>query len=130
MTISKTARTLVASATKTAASNGTPTRSTPLGLQTCYGGVLTVKITNGGTGPATACEARVLIAHNASTPSAGSAGADWKTVYRGTGGTVASTAMEYTWIIDASAMALEVEFDGNTGQDVTIEAYFSEITGV
>ena len=130
MAISKTARSLVASVTKTAASNGTPTRSTPLGLQTCYGGLLTVKITNGGTGPTTACECRVLVAHNATTPSAGSAGSDWKTAYKGTGGTVASTVMEYVWIIDAAAMALEVEFDGNTGQDVTIEAHFSEITGV
>ena len=130
MAISKTARTLIASVTKTAASNGTPTRSTPLGLQTCYGGLVTAKITNGGTGPTTACECRVLIAHNASTPSAGSAGSDWKTVYKGTGGTVASTVMEYTWFIDAAAMALEVEFDGNSGQDVTIEAYFSEISGV
>ena len=85
MALTKTAHTLVSSQTKTAASNGAPTRSTPLGLQTSYGGILTAKITNGGTGPTTACEARVLVAHNASTPSAGSAGTDWKTVYKGTG---------------------------------------------
>lgn len=130
MAISKTARTLVASTTKTAASNGTPTRSTPLDLQTCYGGLVTVKITNGGTGPTTPCEARLLIAHNATTPSAGSAGSDWKTLNRGSGATTASAIIEYSWYVDEAVMALEVEFDGNTGQDVTIEAYFSEITGL
>ena len=130
MAISKTARTLIASVTKTAASNGTPTRSTPLGLQTCYGGLVTAKITNGGTGPTTACECRVLIAHNASTPSAGSAGSDWKTIGKGAGSLVASAIIEYSWYIDEAVMALEVEFDGNTGQDVTIEAYFSEVSGM
>lgn len=127
MAITKTAHTLVSSQTKTAASNGTPTRSTPLGLQTSNGGILTTKITNGGTGPTTPCEVRVLIAHNASTPAAGSAGTDWKTLDRINGGTTASTVLESTWLIDDAVMALEVEFDGNTGQDVTIEAYFSEL---
>lgn len=127
MALSKTAHTLVASVTKTAASNGTPTRSTPLGLQTSNGGILTIKITNGGTGPTTPCECRVLIAHNSSTPSAGSAGTDWKTLDKANGGLTASAITELWWLIDDGVMALEVEFDGNTGQDVTIEAYFSEV---
>lgn len=127
MALSKTARTLVAAATSNAA--GGTTRGT-LDLEAAYGGFLTIKITNGGTGPATQCEGRVLVAHNATLPTAGGAGASWKTIYTIGGGTTASAVTEIGIPIDPSIMALEVEFTGNTGQAVTVEAFFSELTSV
>lgn len=126
MALSKTARTIVASASNAAAAT---TRGT-IDLEAAYGGFLTLKITNGGTGPTVQCTCNVLVAHNATLPSAASAGADWKTIYSFGGGTTASAVTEMSIPIDASIMALEVEFTGNTGQSVTVEAGMSELTSV
>lgn len=128
MALSKTARTLVSSTSRSA--GAAATRSTPLDVESTYGGIVTMKITNGATGPSAACEGRVLIAHNATTPSAGSAGADWKTLDKFNGGLLANGITERSFIIDASVMQLEVEFEGNTGQSVTVEAFFSELTSL
>jgi hypothetical protein len=88
-----------------------------------------MKITNGGTGPTVQCEGRVLVAHNSgSTPTAASAGTDWKTVWRFGGGTTANAITEQSWEFGPAVMHLEVEFVGNTGQAVTVEAYLSEVT--
>jgi len=124
MALAKTARTIVASASNAA---GATTRGT-IDLEAVYGGMLTLKITNGGTGPTVQCTANVLVAHNATLPTAASAGADWKTMYTIGGGTTASAVTELAIPIEASVMALEVEFTGNTGQAVTVESYFSELT--
>jgi hypothetical protein len=124
-TWTKTARTLVAAGTSN--SSGGTTRGA-LALTTADGGLLTVKMTNGGTGPTVQITCNVLAAHNASTPSAGSAGADWKTLYSIGGGSTASAITEQAFDIPAGVMQLEVEFTGNTGQAVVCEAYLSEKT--
>lgn len=126
-TLTKNARTLVAAGTSNAAA-GT-TRGT-LDLRTAQGGLLTMKITNGATGPTAQCEGRVLVAHNGgTTPAAASAGADWKTLWSAFGGgTTANAIVEQSINIDPGVMHLEVEFTGNTGQAVTVEAYLSEIS--
>jgi len=124
-TLTKTARTVIASASNTA---GSTTRGT-VDLRTAYGGFLTAKITNGATGPTVQCTCNFLVAHTASTtPTAASAGSDWKTVWSFGGGTTNSAITEQTWDVPAGVMHLEVEFTGNTAQTVTVEAYFSEIT--
>lgn len=124
-TLTKTARTLVASASNTA---GSTTRGT-LDMRTTQGGLLTLKITNGGTAPTLQCEGRVLVAHNAgTTPTAASAGTDWKTLWKFGGGVTASAITERSFDVGPGVMHLEVEFTGNTGQAVTVEAYLSEIT--
>jgi hypothetical protein len=124
-TWTKTARTIIAAGTSSAI--GTPTRGT-LALITADGGILTVKITNGGTGPTVQLVCNILIAHNASTPSAASAGTDWKTLYSIGGGTTGSAITEQAFEIPRGVMQLEVEFKDNTGQAVVCEAYFSENT--
>ncbi len=126
MALAKTLRTIVASASNAA---GATVRGT-IDLETTYGGILTLKITNGATAPTAQCKANVLIAHAATVPAAGSAGADWKTIYTIGGGTVANAVTEISIPIDMAAMALEVEFTGNAGQAVTVEAYMSEISTV
>jgi len=124
-TVTTTARTVVASASNAA---GATTRGT-LDLRTALGGLLTMKITNGGTGPTVQAEGRVLVAHNAgTTPTAGSAGTDWKTVWRFGGGTTANAVTEQSWEFGPAVMHLEVEFTGYTGQAVTVEAFVSEVT--
>lgn len=127
-TATKAARTLIAAATSNTA--GSTTRGT-VDLRTAFGGLLTIKLTNGGTGPTLQAEARVLVAHNTgATPTAASAGTDWKTIYVVGNGTVASTIGEWSIPIDQSVMHCEVEITGNTGQAVTCEAFMSELSSI
>ena len=127
-TATKAARTLIAAATSNAA--GATTRGT-VDLRTAFGGLLTIKLTNGGTGPTLQAEARVLVAHStAATPTAGGAGTDWKTIYVVGNGTTASTVGEWSIPIDQSVMHCEVEITGNTGQAVTCEAFLSELSSI
>lgn len=127
-TATKNPRTVIAAATSNAA--GSTTRGT-VDLRTAFGGLLTIKLTNGGTGPTVQAEARVLVAHNSgSTPTAASAGTDWKTIYVVSNGTVANTVTEWSVAVDQSVMHLEVEVTGNTGQAVTCEAFLSELTSI
>ena len=125
-TPNKTPRTLIAAGTSNAAGG---TQRGVVDLRTAFGGLLTIKITNGATGPTAQAVARVLVAHNAgATPAAGPAGADWKTIHEVGNSTVANTVGEWSIDVDSSVMHLEVEITGNTGQAVTCEAYLSELT--
>ena len=126
MALAKNARTLVSAATSNTAGSTTRGRVDLNSAQ--GGGFLTLKMTNGGTGPTIQCTANILVAHNASLPAAGSAGSDWKTIASYGGGTAASFVTEVGMPIDPSVMCLEVEFTGNTGQTVTVEAFLSELT--
>lgn len=127
-TANKAARTLIAAATSNAAA--ATTRGT-LDLRTAFGGLLTIKITNGGTGPTLQALANVLVAHNAgATPAAAAAGADWKSIYQVGNGVAANAVGEWSIPIDQSVMHLEVEITGNTGQAVTCEAYLSELSSI
>lgn len=125
-TLTKAAVTVVASATNAA---GAVLRGT-VDMRTSLGGLLTIKIVNGATGPSTQCGASILAAHNdGATPTAAAAGTDWKTIYKGFGnGTANNTVGEWAYEVPAGVMHMEVEFGGNTGQDVTVEAYLSRIT--
>ena len=124
-TLTKAARTLIAAGTSNAA--GATTRGVA-DMRTDQGGLLTVKITNGGTGPTVAPTVNILVAHNdGATPAAASRGADWKTLWSFSGDTTASSITEQSISIDPATMHLEVEVTGNTGQAVTCEAFMSEI---
>lgn len=125
-TVTKTPRTLIPAGTSNAA--GSSTRGT-VDLRTAHGGILTVKLTNGATGPTVAATCNILVAHTSgSTPTAGSAGADWKTLWSFSGVTANSGVVEQAISIDAGVMHLEVEVTGNTAQAVTCEAFLSEVT--
>ena len=125
-TLTKTPRTLIAASTSNAA--GSTTRGTA-DLRTAQGGILTVKIANGATGPTVPATVNILIAHNAgATPTAAAAGADWKTIWSFAASTGNNVITEQSITIDPAVMHLEVEVTGNTGQAVTCEAFLSEIT--
>jgi len=127
MALTKNARTILASV---ACVPATPQRGRLDMNAVQGGGFLTIKMTNGGTGPTVQCLCNILVAHNAVLPAAASAGTDWKTIATIGGGTVASYPTELGIPIDPSIMCLEVEFTGNTGQNVTVEAYLSELTTI
>lgn len=120
MALTKSKSVIVASASNAA---GATTRGT-LDVRTKDGGVVTLKINNGGTGPTVQCEGRVLISHNTgTTPAAAAAGAEWKTAFVFGGGTANSLQSEPPpWVFGPEVQHIEVEFTGNTGQAVTVEA--------
>lgn len=123
----KTARTIIAASTNVAAS--TPYRAA-IDLRTKHGGLLTIKMVTGGTGPTTQAVATLLVAHDEGTlPATGAAGSVWKTLaVLGGSSTTASTTTELSYIVPQGVMHLEVEISGNTGQAITAEAYLSELT--
>jgi hypothetical protein len=123
-TLTKSVQTVIAAATSNAA---TATTRGTVDLRTSIGGILTIKLNNAGTLGVQAV-ANILIAHNTgTTPTAASAGADWKTVYSVGNGIVSGTTGEWNYNIPASAMHLEVEVTGNTTNAVTCEAFVSRL---
>lgn len=124
MALTKNDTTIIASASNAA---GATTRGT-IDLSAVYGGIVTMKITNGATGPTAQCEGRVLISHADTLPAAASAGADWKTIWRFGGGTTNSAITEQSFQFGPEVRHLEVEFTGNTAQAVTVEAIASTYT--
>lgn len=123
MAKTQTATVLVSSASNAA---GATTRGR-LNCTAVDGGILTFRITNGGTGPTTQCEARVLVAHKGSSmPAAAAEGTgdtDWKQVSAIGAGTAASGTARGVYRFGPEVAYLEVEFTGNTGQGVTVEAH-------
>ena len=124
MALTKTDTTIVASVSNAA---GATTRGT-IDLSAVYGGIVTMKITNGATGPTAQCEGRVLISHADTLPTAGSAGADWKTIWRFGGGVTSNAITEQSFQFGPELRHLEVEFTGNTGQAVAVEAIVTTYT--
>lgn len=124
MALAKSKSIIVASTSN--AASGT-TRGT-LDVSSKYGGIVTMKITNGGTGPTVQCEGRMLISHEDTLPTAASAGADWKTVWRFGGNTTNSAVTEQSFTFGPEVRHVEVEFTGNTGQAVTVEAVATTYT--
>ena len=124
MALTKTDTVLVASTSNAA---GATTRGT-IDLSAVYGGIVTLKITNGATGPGVPAEGRVLISHADTLPTAASAGADWKTIWCFGGGTGANRVTEQSFQFGPEVRHLEVEFTGNTVQAVTVEAIVTTYT--
>lgn len=124
----KAVATLISAGTSNTA--GSTTRGT-VDLRDDFGGLLTVKVTNGATGPTVAPTVNILVAHNAgSTPTAASRGTDWKTLASFEGDSVNSSVNEWSYEVPIGVMHLEVEVTGNTGQTVTCEAFMSQITAI
>ena len=125
MALTKTPATLIDAGT-TNATGGT-TRGTA-DMRSSYGGMLTIKITNGANGPTIQAVANILMSHSdAATPTAASAGVDWKTLFSVGNGVTANAVGEWSMPIDASINHIEVEITGNTGQAVTCEAFITKI---
>jgi hypothetical protein len=96
-----------------------------------HGALLTAKITNGGTGPTAQCVATVYIAHTTgSTPATGGEGADWKTLAVLGGGGTAANAITPMSIVLPPCCHVQIEFAGNTAQNVTGEAFITDYTNL
>lgn len=123
----KAARTLIAAGTS--AVPGTPQRFA-IDLRTSLGGRITFRMTNGATGPTAQCVCRVMQAHtDGATPATGALGATWKdTGYNVGNGTLANTDTHLPPFDFGPGFGhLQVEFAGNTAQNVTVEAIMTEV---
>ena len=127
MALTKTDTVLVASSTGNLGVSPAVQRGR-IDLSAVYGGIVTMKITNGATGPGVQAEGRVLISHADTLPAAASAGADWKTIWRFGGGVTANAITEQSFQFGPEVRHLEVEFTGNTAQAVTVEAIVTTYT--
>lgn len=127
------AKTLARTAIVSSASNGVgSTTRGRIDVSAVDGGILTWRITNGGTGPTVQAVARILVAHkDTSMPAAaaeGTADTDWKQVAEVGGGTTASVSTRGSYKFGPEVAYIEVEFTGNTGQAVTVEAHATTFT--
>jgi hypothetical protein len=117
-TATKNARTLQSSASNAA---GATTNGATWNLTTAFGGIITALITNGGTGPTVGCDFVVQVSTD---------GAAWKEHTRQTAGLVAGAAYPFSIDVPAGVMYARVQFAGNTGQAVTVEAFGHELTSI
>lgn len=117
-TPTKTARTLEASSSNAAAATKT---GTALDLSTKFGGLATLKITNGGTGPTIACDA-ILETSRDNT--------NWNEFSRQPSGVTASAVYVFNVEVPIAVMYLRSKFVGNTAQAVTVEATFQELSSI
>ena len=91
------------------------------------GGRLTFRITNGSTGPSTPCFGRILVAHRgASMPAVAAEGTgdlDWKQISEIGAGIAANATVRGSYKFGPEEAYIMIEFAGNTGQAVTVEAH-------
>lgn len=119
-TVNSTARELQSSATQTAGGGDTTGSEQTVG--TTFGGTATITITNGATGPTIGCTVKLQVREDST--------GTWRNFFEKTAGVVNSGV--YTWnpTIPPGFYGIRTVFGGNTGQNVTIECQFNEITSI
>jgi hypothetical protein len=105
----------------TACVPGAPQVGTAFANTAGYGAFITGLITNGPTGPTIQVIAYV---------EASGDNVNWKEVYRIGGGTIANDVIPISYNVSAKIMNYRVRFAGNTGQNVTVEAFAHALTTV
>jgi hypothetical protein len=119
MPATKALSTIIAAATSNAA--GGTTTGTAVSLTTAYGALVTIKLTNGGTGPTIAPNAYVMVSGD---------GTNWKQFYKIGGDSVASSINEFAIDIPPAAMNVRVDVKDNTAQAITCEAFCQALTAL
>lgn len=119
MASTHTLRTIITAATSNAA--GATTTGTVWDNTTKYGGLVTIKLTNGGTGPTVAANAYVYTSADNSA---------FKLYTKLIGDVTASSVNEWSIEVPAGAMYIRVDVKDNTVQAVTCEAFAQELTTV
>ena len=123
-TKTQTGHTIIASASQAAGATTRGRLDCSTGVD---GGVITVAITNGATGPGVQCVARLMIAHRGTAmPAAaaeGNGALDWKIVAEIGGGIAANARTRITRTFGPEVAYWQVETAGNTLQPVTVESY-------
>lgn len=118
MASTKSSGALQASASNAA---GSTTTSSTYDGSTAYGAVFTTKVTNGGTGPTITCTVTVNISPDGST---------WYFFASQTADLGNSVVSSRVFIIPPEVIKAQVVFSGNTGQAVTVEAQYQQLTTI
>ena len=100
---------------------GATTTGTVVNLTTAYGGLLTAKITNGGSGPTVAAALYVYTSAD---------NTNFKLLYSQPASVTAAAVAEFSFEIPAGVMYLRADVKDNTGQAVTCEAFLQELTTI
>ena len=125
MARAKTVQSIHAAATSVVAA--TPLRAA-IDVRDKDGGIITIKMTNADPAPTLPASAFIMIAHDTGTlPATGAAGTVWKTVATIAGPTAVSEIVEDTYEFGPSVMHIQIEFSGNTVQNITAEAIASTV---
>lgn len=119
MAATKSLSTIIAAATSNAAT--ATTTGTAVDLTAAYGALVTIKITNGGTGPTVAPNAYVYTSGD---------GTNYKLLCKLPGDTTASSVNEFGVDIPPAVMHVRVDVKDNTAQAVTCEAFAQVLTGI
>ena len=119
MASSHTLKTYITAATSNAGS--ATTTGTFQTHTTAYGGLITTKVTNGGTGPTVGATVNVYTSGD---------GTNFKLLASALAGVTSSIAYEFAFILPAGAMYSRVDVTGNTVQAVTCEAFVQELTTI
>ncbi len=119
MAATKNLRTIIAAATSNTA--GSTVTGTAINLTTAYGGLITIKITNGATGPTVPASAKVYTSGD---------NTNFKLFATLTGDSTNNSVNEWSVDISAPTMYARVDVTGNTAQTVTCEAFLQELTTV
>lgn len=117
-TATKTKRTMKSSAAVTA---GATAALTEVDLSTAFGGTLTVKITNGGTGPTTDTVIDIYVGH---------ATTEEKVFASVTAGQANSEVYEFVFDIPDSVMFVGGDIIAGATNNITAEAFLSELTSI
>ena len=117
------ARTSIWSAQTLTAGAGNTT-SSGIDLSGGYGAEVGIKLTNGGTGPTVAAQVQVQVANDSS-------GTLWTNFGGPLVGSTTASAVSY-WVVEIppEAAAVRLVAGSNTGQNVTVDADVSNITGL
>lgn len=95
-------------------------------LSGSYDTTVNIKITNGGTGPTDPAQVQVIVAndYNAGSPNEPT---EYAVYEAGT-----ANSEDYDWVVHLPApiQAFKLVAGSNTGQDVTIDADYSEVTAL
>lgn len=119
MASTHTLRTIIAAATSNSA--GGTTTGTAIDITTKYGGLITAKITNGGTGPAVAASVNVYTSGD---------NTNFKLFATVTHNVTNSAVGEWAFEIPMGVMYVRADVTGNTVQAVTCEAFLQELTTI
>lgn len=100
---------------------GATTTGSGVDLTTKFGGVVTLKITNGATGPTIGCVGNFDISGD------NSAFKLWRSFQAGIAN---SGVYEFSTEVPPGIMYIRSRFTGNTGQAVTVEAFIQEFVNI
>lgn len=100
------------------------TSSSVFGLTSTYGSTVNIKLTNGATGPTIAAQVQVVVGNDSAPTLATNFGGPLI-------GTVTNSAVSYFSVeIPFAIESVQLVAGSNTGQNVTVDADISSVTGI